>query len=227
MLTECFSRRILRFTTSLIDLIQSERVSSSTSSFLAHCLAYASHASMIISKFWCHKNETGSLNFRPLRKRSLSLSFCTILRSPVTTWQHGSYRNSESGQVQGKEFWERLLKSIAFVIKILEATEIWYRSTESVKRQSVMTHVAQISKMFMNQKCHRTCVQCLIKQNTEVPRDVRNSKVRKQDKFRRDWSQQKNTCKSQSRTGPGVRRSKRPLMACRTRCKCSMETSRN
>ena len=35
VLTECFSRRILRFTTSPIDLIHSERVSSSTSSFLA------------------------------------------------------------------------------------------------------------------------------------------------------------------------------------------------
>ena len=102
VLTECFSRRILRFTTSPIDLIHSERVSSSTSSFLAHCLAYASHASMIISKFWCHENETGSLNLGPLRKRSLSLSFCTILRSPVTTWPHGAYRNSEPGQVQGK-----------------------------------------------------------------------------------------------------------------------------
>ena len=65
VLTECFSRRILRFTTSPIDLINSERVSSSTSSFLAHYLAYASHASMIISKFWCHENETGSLNFGP------------------------------------------------------------------------------------------------------------------------------------------------------------------
>ena len=32
-----------------IDLIHSERVSSSTSSFLVHCLAYASYASMIIS----------------------------------------------------------------------------------------------------------------------------------------------------------------------------------
>ena len=42
VLTECFSRRILRFTTSPMDLIHSERVSSSTSSFLAHCLAYAS-----------------------------------------------------------------------------------------------------------------------------------------------------------------------------------------
>ena len=48
VLTECFSRRILRFTTSPIDLISLERVSSSTSSFLAHCLEYASHASMII-----------------------------------------------------------------------------------------------------------------------------------------------------------------------------------
>ena len=61
----------------------------------------------------------------------------------------------------------------------------------------------------------------------EVPRDVRNSKVRRQDKFRRDWSQHKNTCKSQSGTGPGVRRSKRPLLACRTRCICSMETLHN
>ena len=68
--------------------------------------------SMIISKFWCHENETGSLNFGPLRKRYLSLSFCTILRYPVTTWPHGAYRNSEPGQVQGKGFWERLLKSI-------------------------------------------------------------------------------------------------------------------
>ena len=80
-----------------------------------------------ISKFWCHENETGSLNFGPLRKRSLSFSFCTILRSPVTTWLHGTYRNSEPGQVQGRGFWERLLKSICcrllLLLKILEATE--------------------------------------------------------------------------------------------------------
>ena len=31
----------------------------------------------------------------------------------------------------------------------------------------------------------------------------------------------------QSGTGPGVRRSKRPLLACRTRCICSMETLHN
>ena len=50
-------------TTSVIDLIHSERVSSSTSSFLAHCLAYALHvhASLIISNFWCHENDTGYL----------------------------------------------------------------------------------------------------------------------------------------------------------------------
>ena len=29
----------------------------------------------------------------------------------------------------------------------------------------------------------------ILKAKTEVPRDVRNSKVRRQDKFRRDWSQ--------------------------------------
>ena len=61
----------------------------------------------------------------------------------------------------------------------------------------------------------------------EVPRGVRNSKVRRQDKFRRDWSRHYHKCKSQSGTGPGVRRSKRPLLACRTRCICSMETLHN
>ena len=40
-------------------------------------------------------------------------------------------------------------------------------------------------------------------------------------------SQPYNTCKSQSGTGPGFRMSKCPLLTCRTRCKCSMETSRN
>ena len=83
VLTECLSRRILRFSTLPIDLINSEKVSSSTSSFFAHRLAYASHASMIISKFWCHVNETCYLYFGPLWKKSLSLSFRTILRSPV------------------------------------------------------------------------------------------------------------------------------------------------
>ena len=61
----------------------------------------------------------------------------------------------------------------------------------------------------------------------EVPRDVRNTKVRKQDKFRRNWSRHLNTCKSQSWTGLGVRRSKRPLLACHTLCKCFMETAHN
>ena len=56
-------------------------MSSSTSSFFAHRLAYALHASMIISKFRCHENETGSLYVGPLRKRSRKLSFRTILRS--------------------------------------------------------------------------------------------------------------------------------------------------
>ena len=118
VLTECFSRRILRFTTSPINLIHSERVSNSTSSFLAHCLAYGSHVSMIISKFWCHENETGSLNSWSLPKRSLRLSFCTILRSP---WPNGAYKNSEPGQVQGRGFWGKTigvdLLQTSFVIK--------------------------------------------------------------------------------------------------------------
>ena len=39
--------------------------------------------------------------------------------------------------------------------------------------------------------------------------------------------QQKNICKSKTGRGPGVRRSKRPLSACHTRRKCSMETTQN
>ena len=91
VLTECISRRILRLRTPAIDLIHSERVSTSTSSFFAHHLAYTSHASMIMPKFWCHEYETGSLYFGPLLKRSLSFTLRTILRSPVTIWPHGAY----------------------------------------------------------------------------------------------------------------------------------------
>ena len=64
--TESLSRRILRLSISLIDLIYSERVSSSVSSFFVHRLAYVSHASMKMSKCWCHENETGSLYFMPV-----------------------------------------------------------------------------------------------------------------------------------------------------------------
>ena len=49
VLTECFSRRILRLRTSALDVIHPERVSTSTFSFFAHRLAYSSHASMIMS----------------------------------------------------------------------------------------------------------------------------------------------------------------------------------
>ena len=66
-----------------------------------------------------------------------------------------------------------------------------------------------------------------IESKKEVPRDARNSKVRKHDKFRWDWSRHQNACKSKCGTGPGVQRSKRPLLACHIRCKCSMEISHN
>ena len=92
MLTERLSRRILRFRTSAIDLTHSERVSTSTSSFLAHRLAYSSHASMMILKFWCHENETGSLYFGPLCIISFSFWLRTILRSPVTLQLHCGYK---------------------------------------------------------------------------------------------------------------------------------------
>ena len=119
VLTECFSRRILRFRTSAIDLIHSERVSTSTSSFFAHRLAYSSHASMIMPKFWCHEYETGSLYFWPLLKRSLSFTLRTILRSPVTIWSHGAYRNCESEKLQGRISWERPWKSSCCKLALL------------------------------------------------------------------------------------------------------------
>ena len=73
-------RRILRFRTSMVDLTHSERMSTSTSSFFAHCLAYSSHAFMMIFKFWCRENETGSLYFGSLRKRSLGFGLPVILK---------------------------------------------------------------------------------------------------------------------------------------------------
>ena len=67
-------------------------------------------------KIWCNDNETGSLYFGPLRKRSLSIWLRTILRSPVTIWPHGAYRNSDSQQEQSVGFWEYFLQT-CFVIK--------------------------------------------------------------------------------------------------------------
>ena len=58
---EFYSRRILHFRTSAIDLIHSERVSTSRSSFFAHRLAYSSHAFMTMPKFWCHEYKTSKL----------------------------------------------------------------------------------------------------------------------------------------------------------------------
>ena len=45
------------------------------------------------------------------------------------------------------------------------------------------------------------------------------------DKSRKDWSQQGEHMQVPNGTGPGVQRSKRPLLACQTRRKCSLETS--
>ena len=68
VLTECFSRRILRFITSPIDLIHSERVSSSTSSFLAHCLAYQDRQFTLTDP----GNSARWVNFR-----TLSVTLCS------------------------------------------------------------------------------------------------------------------------------------------------------
>ena len=63
------------------------------------------------------------------------------------------------------------------------------------------------------------------KSKIQVPRDVRNSKG--------PWQVQEGMISTSQQiqvpngTGPDARMSKRPLLGSRTRCKCSMETSRN
>ena len=64
------------------------------------------------------------------------------------------------------------------------------------------------------------------KQNRESTEGYSKSIVRKiNDKFGKELGSTSRTYASPKRTGPGVRRSKRPLSACPTRCKCYMETS--
>ena len=56
----------------------------------------------------------------------------------------------------------------------------------------------------------------------KVPRGIRDEKSSK------DMASSMNTSKSQNGgTEPGVRKGKRSLLACHTRCKCSMETTHN
>ena len=102
----------------------------------------------------------------------------------------------------------------------------YLRSAISLLFVSDISHILSVNGYLLVEQLYKF-LGAGVKGKREVPRGVRNSKVRRQDKFRRDWSRHKNTCKSQSGTGPGVRRSKRPLLACRTRCICSMETLYN
>ena len=111
VLTECLSRRGLRFRTSAIELIHSERVSTSISFFFARRLTYSSNESMIMPKFWCHAYETGSMYFGSHLKTSLSIIIHTKLRSALTIWPHGAYKNGESEQLHGWGSWERPWKS--------------------------------------------------------------------------------------------------------------------
>ena len=76
----------------------------------------------------------------------------------------------------------------------------------------VQMHIQFVHKTFRYQKNFGTkfrffvnCTEVLVEGNTKkVPRDDRNSKVRKHAKFRRNWFQHKNRRKSQNGTGPGI-----------------------
>ena len=61
-----------------------------------------------------------------------------------------------------------------------------------------------------------------LKQNRESTEGYSKNIVRKITK--KDWSQQVEHMQVPKGTGPGIRRSKRPLSACHTRRKCASET---
>ena len=72
----------------------------------------------------------------------------------------------------------------------LDSWSDYRQPTDVVKRFSVQTFT--LLQQLCNQKVTLEAQRRSLSNitcRTEVPRDVRNSKVRKQDKFRRDWSQ--------------------------------------
>ena len=71
------------FTTDITVLIHSDRISTSTSSFLAERRAYSSAESKINLEFCFQVKDLGSLYLGPLERMSLSLLILTKLRSPV------------------------------------------------------------------------------------------------------------------------------------------------
>ena len=71
------------FTKDITDLNDSDRVLTSTSSFLAQRRAYSSTESKINLEFCFQVKDLGSLYLGPLERMSLSLLILTILRSPV------------------------------------------------------------------------------------------------------------------------------------------------
>ena len=66
-----------------------------------------------------------------------------------------------------------------------------------------------------------------IRGKIEVPRDLRNSKSPWTWQVQERMVSTLEQMQDPNGTGPGVRNSKRPLLASLTRCKCPMETSRN
>ena len=73
------------FTKDITDLTNSDRVSTSTSSFLAQRRVYSYTQSKINLEFCFQVKDRGSLYLGPLERMSLSLLILTILRYPVMT----------------------------------------------------------------------------------------------------------------------------------------------
>ena len=143
VLEECFSRRILynwnivacdvntnklktlRFRTSTIDLIHSERVSTSTSYFFAQRLAYPSYASVIII--------SGAMNMIQVTcvldpcSKDLSVLYYVLNWDHLSLYGHMEHTeivNQTSCKVQdpGKDPGSRVAANWLCFFKILEAT---------------------------------------------------------------------------------------------------------
>ena len=107
----------------------------------------------------------------------------------------------------------------------------WSNLTRFPEATSHASKWEKLTSMYLN---------FLLKQKKKNKKKKKQKKKKKKQKYRGMFETQKSRnktgsgeiglfviCKSQIGTGLFVRRSKRPLLACRTRCKCSMETSRS
>ena len=105
------------------------------------------------------------------------------------------------------------MKSISYRSKVIAKVKVDNRQTN--RQTDKQTDRQDKNKISSVEKQNRSTEWCS-KLKCPERRQVQERLVSKLEQMQ-----------SQMSKGPGVRRSKRPLLACRARCKCSMETSCN